>query len=59
MIGKHKFQVLLCITKNSMTLVTCLHTVNDQAVLFHTIQFIVSYLFASSLNDKQFYLTHM
>ncbi len=31
---------------------------NDQTVLFQTIQFSISYLFAFSLNVKQNYLTH-
>ena len=31
---------------------------NDQTVLLLTIQFSISYLFAHSLNVKQFYLTH-
>ena len=31
---------------------------NDQSVLFQTIQVIISNFFALSLNDKQFYLTH-
>ena len=30
---------------------------NDQTVLFQTIQYSVSHLFALSLNVKQFYLT--
>ena len=31
---------------------------NDQTVLFQTIQFRISHLFAHSLNVKLFYLTH-
>ena len=31
---------------------------NDQTVLFITIQFSISHLFALSLNIRQFYLTH-
>ena len=31
---------------------------NDKTVLFQTIQFSISHLFALSLNVKQFYLTH-
>ena len=31
---------------------------NDQTVLFQTIQFSISHLFALGLNVKQFYLTH-
>ena len=31
---------------------------NDQTVLFQSIQFSISHLFALSLNVKQFYLTH-
>ena len=37
----------------------CRHTLlNDQTVLFLTIQFSTSHLFAFSVNVKQFYLTH-
>ena len=37
----------------------CLDTqLNDQTILFQTIQFIISHLFTHSLNVKQFYLTH-
>ena len=31
---------------------------NEQTVLFETIQFSISHLFILSLNVKQFYLTH-
>ena len=31
---------------------------NDQTVLFQTIQFCISHLFVHSLNVKQFHLTH-
>ena len=34
------------------------HSFNNQTVLFQTIQFSICYLFAFSLNLKQFYLTH-
>ena len=37
----------------------CRYTqLNDQTVLFLTIQFSISYLFTHSLNTKQLYLTH-
>ena len=37
----------------------CVYTqLNDQVVLFQTIQFSVSHLFALSLSIKYFYLTH-
>ena len=37
--------------------VICLQ-LNDQTVLFSTIRFSISHLFAFSLNVKHFYLTH-
>ena len=53
------FQVLLCITNNSFKLQSFVYTqLNDKTVLFLTIQFSISHLFAYSLNIKQFYLTH-
>ena len=63
MICKHKsvkwFQVLLCITNNSMKHPSFVYTqLNNQTVIFLTIQFSISHLFAHSLNVKQLYLTH-
>ena len=53
------FQVLLCITNNSFKHQSFVYTqLNDQIVLFLTIQFSISHLFALSLNAKQFYLNH-
>ena len=53
------FQVLLCITNNSYKHQSFVYTqLNDQTILFLTIQFSVSDLFALSLDVKQFYLTH-
>ena len=53
------FQILLCITNNSNKHQSFVCTLlNDQAVLFQTIQFSISHLFAHSFNVKQFYLTH-
>ena len=53
------FQVLLCITNNSFKHQSFVYTqLNDQTVLFLTIQFSISYLFALGLNVKPFYLTH-
>ena len=50
------FQVLLCITNNSFKNQSFVYTqLNDQAVLFQTIQFSLSHLFALSLIEKQFY----
>ena len=47
------------ITNNSIKHKSFVYTqLNDQTVLFQTIQFSVSHLFAHSLNVKQFYLTH-
>ena len=52
------FQVLLCITNNSIKHQSFLYTLlNDQTVLFLTIHFSISHLFSLSLNIKQFYLT--
>ena len=53
------FQVFLYITKNSAKHQSFVYTqLNDQTVLFQTIQFSLSHLFALSLNVKPFYLTH-
>ena len=53
------FQVLLCITSNSITHQSFVYTLlKDQTLLFLTILFSISHLFALSLNAKQFYLTH-
>ena len=53
------FQVLLCIIYNSIKHQSLLYThLNDQTVLFITIQFSIRPLFALSLNVTQFYLTH-
>ena len=53
------FQVLRCITNNLVKhrSFDCTQ-VKNQTVLCQTIQFSLSYLFALSLNIKQFYLTH-
>ena len=49
-------QVLLCITNNSIKHQSFAYTkLNDQTVLFLTIHFCISHLFALSLNVKQFY----
>ena len=51
-------KVLLSITNNSIKHQSFVYTkLNDQIVLFQAIQFSKSYLFALSLNVKQFYLT--
>ena len=53
------FQVLICITKNSFKHQSFVYTQsNDKTVLFLAILFSISYLFALSLNVKQFYLNH-
>ena len=45
------FQVLLCITNNSIKHLSFVYTqLNDQTVLFQTIRFSISHLFALSLN---------
>ena len=50
------FQVLLSVTNNSMKYQSFLYTqLNDQAVLFLTIQFSISHLFAYSLNVKHLF----
>ena len=47
------FQVLLCITNNSIKHQSFIYTqLNDQTVPFKTIQFIISHLLALSLNGK-------
>ena len=52
-----RLQVLLCITNNSIKHQSFVYIqLNDQRVLFQTIQFPISHLFALSLNVKQFYL---
>ena len=54
------FQVLLCITNNSIKYQSFVYTqLNDQIVLFQTIQFSISHLFALGLNVKHVYLTHI
>ena len=53
------FQVLLCITNNSIKYQSFVYTqLNHQIVLFQIIQFCSSHLFTLSLNVKQFHLTH-
>ena len=53
------FQVLLCVTYSSIKYQSFVYSeLNDQTVLFQTIQFSISHLSAYSLNVKQFYLTH-
>ena len=53
------FQVLLSNTNNSIKHQSFVYTqLNAQTVLFQISQFNTSYLFAHSLNVKQFYLTH-
>ena len=52
------FQILLCITNNTIKHQSFVYTqLNDQTVLFLTIQVSISHLFTLSLNVKQFYLT--
>ena len=53
------FQVLLCITNNSIKHQTFVYTqLKHQIVLFQTIEFSKSHLFSFSLNIKKFYLIH-
>ena len=53
------FQVLLCITNNSIKHQSFIYSqLNDETVLFLTIQFSISHFFALSLFVKQFYLTY-
>ena len=50
------FQVLLCITNNTIKHQSFVYIqLNDQTVLFLTIQFSISHLFVLSLDVKQFY----
>ena len=52
------FQVLICITNNSIKYLSFVYTLsNGQKVLFQTIQFSITH-FAHSLNVKMFYLIH-
>ena len=52
------FQVWLCIANNSIKHHSFVYThLNDETVLFQTIQFSISHLLAHSFNVKQFYLT--
>ena len=49
-------RILPCITYNLIKHQSFVYIqLNDQAVLFQTIQFSISHLFAYSLNVKQFY----
>ena len=49
----------MCVTDNSIKHQLFIYTqLDDQTVLFSTIQFSISHLFAHSLNVKQFHLTH-
>ena len=49
------FQVLLRITNNSIKRQLFLYTqLNDETILFLTIQFSISHLFALCLNDQAF-----
>ena len=53
------FQVLLCITNNSIKHQSFVYTLlNVKTVLFLTIQLSASHLFPLSLNVKQFYWSH-
>ena len=53
------FQVLLCITNNSIKHQSFVYIqLNDQTVLFLTVQFSPGHLFALSLNVRKFHLTH-
>ena len=53
------FKVLLCITNDLFKLQSFIYSqLNDQTVLFLTIHFSISHLFAHSLNVKYFNLTH-
>ena len=52
-------QILLCITFSSIKQQSFVYTqLNGKIVLFLTIQFNTSHLFAHSFNVKHFYLTH-
>ena len=51
--------MLLCTTNNSIKHQSFVYTqLNDQSVLFQTIQFSISHLFALGFKVKQFYLIH-
>ena len=53
------FQVLLCMTYNSIKYQSFVYTqLNNETVLFLTIQCGISHLFALILSVKQFYLTN-
>ena len=53
------FKILLCITNSSIKHLSFVYTqLNDQTLLFQTIQFSISQLFALSLYVKQFNLTY-
>ena len=53
------FQEMLSNTNNSIKHQLFVYTrLNDQTVLFQTIQFNISHLFTVCINVKQFYLTH-
>ena len=52
------FQVWQYITNNSIRQALAYTQLNSIRVLFLTIQFSISHLFADLLNAKQFYLTH-
>ena len=63
MICKHKSTKLngskYCYISQTIQLnITDLFTHNDKTILFLTIQFNISHLFALSLNVKKFYLTY-
>ena len=56
---KKSLETYLMMYNNSIKHQSFVYTqLNDQTVLFQTIQFTKSHLFALSLNVKQFYLTH-
>ena len=53
------FPVLLCLTNNLNKHKSVVNTqLNEEKVLFQTIQFSISHLYTLSLNAKQFYLTY-
>ena len=52
------FQLLLCITNNSIKQLFVGTQLNDLTALFQTTQFSTSHLFALSLNVKYLYLIH-
>ena len=53
------FQILLCITNNSVKHQSFVYTSLNDQFLFLIIQFSASHLFGHSLNIKQSYLTHI